>query len=60
MYYLLWMPGILGSPEPEPTIIDQAPNYGGPSTTVFYLAGGIILFGAVVLWGIYLVRNRDR
>lgn len=59
-YLMLWMQNILTSPQPEPTIIDQAPNYGGPTSTIFYLAGGTILLGALVLWGIYLVRNRDR
>ncbi|GAA2038383.1 hypothetical protein GCM10009720_18550 [Yaniella flava] len=44
----------------EPSIVDQTPNYGGPTTTVFYLAGTILLVGALGLWGIYLLRNRRK
>lgn len=44
----------------EPTIIDQAPAYGGLTTTVFYLAGGILVAGALVLWGLYQIRNRGK
>lgn len=44
----------------EPTIIDQAPNYGGTTTTVFYVTGGLLLVGALVLWGIFLLRNHNK
>ena len=43
----------------EPTIIDQAPA-SGLTTTVFYLAGGILVTGAALLWGLYQLRNRGK
>lgn len=58
--FVMWAHQLLVAAPSEPTIIDQAPAYGGPTTTVFYLAGGIILVGAVVLWGIYQLRNRGK
>jgi len=58
--FLIWAHTILTEPQPEPTIVEQVPNYGGPTTTVFYVAGGILLVGAVLLWGIYRLRNRRK
>lgn len=61
MHHLtMWTHQLLAAAPSEPTIIDQAPAYGGLTTTVFYLAGGILVIGALVLWGIYQVRNRGK
>lgn len=59
-HFMFWAQRTLATPESEPSIIEQAPNYGGPTTTVFYLAGGIILVGAIVLWGIYQFRKSGK
>lgn len=58
--FMIWTHILLTEPQPEPTIIEQAPNYGGPTTTIFYLVGGILLVGALLLWGIYQLRNRRK
>lgn len=57
---MIWVLAELPEPQPEPTIIEQAPNYGGPTATVFYLAGSILLVGALLLWGVYHLRNRRK
>ena len=58
--WTIWTYALFTEPQPEPTIIEQAPNYGGPTTTVFYLAGTVLLVGALALWGLYQLRNRRK
>jgi hypothetical protein len=57
---MIWVHATLPEPQPELTIIEQVPNYGGPTATVFYLAGGILLGGALLLWGVYHLRDRHK
>lgn len=59
-HIMFWAFQVLTAPQSEPSIIEQAPNYGGPTTTVFYLTGTIILLGALGIWGIYLLRKRGK
>lgn len=57
--FAMWTQQLLTSTT-EPTVIEQAPAYGGLTTTVFYLAGGILVAGALLLWGLYQLRNRGK
>lgn len=46
-------------PNGTQTVIDQAPNYGGPTALAFYVGGAVLVLGVATLWIVLNRRGRQ-